>query len=447
MATLRRDLPRGSRLLLAALSAAFAAALSAPGEALAGTWCGNDVSDRNRTPEAVSGYQIHVVYAFPSDGADRFASLANPIVTDLETIDAWWRSQDPSRTPRFDEFAFPGCAPGPARLDLSKVRLPNPSSHYANGNTTLQRLFVDLGGSPFGFAHDWAKYLVYYDGAMFEDDVCGMSHSPTSVTVGRTIAAVFLQTCPDDTGQGGYRAWTAAHELVHNLGAVQRAATGSCPEPGHTCDNEQDLMGPFVNTPMSSAILDHNRDDWYGHGGAWADVQDSPWLLRLGAPRPQLTVVLPPSATGARVESEPPGISCPPQCSIDWDAGSEVRLAVTPPAGLRLVRWQGACTNREELCMLTLGASTTATAVFGPTHFRLSLAVSGTGAIRTSLGKSCARRCISRVSAEDVVVLRALPRKGYRFVRWSGACRGTKPTCRVRMTQARSAAAIFARRR
>ena len=29
--------------------------------------------------------------------------------TDAETFDAWWRGQDPTRTPRFDLFAFPCC--------------------------------------------------------------------------------------------------------------------------------------------------------------------------------------------------------------------------------------------------------------------------------------------------------------------------------------------------
>ena len=444
-----RALLQGSRLLFAAVCAAGAAALVGPGTALAGTWCGNDVVEANRLPEAVAGHQIHVIYAFPSDGADRFSAVASPIVTDLEAIDGWWRSQDPTRTLRFDQFAFPGCAPGLTRLDLTRVRLPQPASVYSDPLQILPRLFVDLGGSPFGFTHEWAKYLVYYDGPMANPNICGIGHTPTSLTVPRTIAAVFLQTCMDfdDLGQGRVRAWTAAHEIGHNLSAVQRAAPNACPDSGHTCDQFTDLMSRFVvDGPISDALLDFNHDDWYAHNGGWPDVQDSPWLYRLGVARPQLTVALAGGAAEATVESELPGISCPPQCSVDWDPGVEVRLSALPPSGQRFVRWQGSCTNREELCVLLLDGSKTVTAVFGPSDYRLSLSVAGKGVIRTSRGTACARRCSSLVAAEEVVRLRAQARKGHRFVRWTGACRGKKLTCAVTMTAARSVRAHFARR-
>jgi Divergent InlB B-repeat domain len=445
----RRALARRSRLLLALLCAVAGAALASPGAALAGTWCGNDVAQSNRVPEAVAGHQIHVIYAFPSDGADRFSSVASPIVTDLESIDAWWRSQDPSRTPRFDQFAFPGCPPGLTRLDLTKVRLPRPSAAYIDVDTILERLFVDLGTAPFGFTHGWAKYLVYYDGVVDEADTCGIADTPPTLGFGRTIAAILLRSCIEvsDLGQGGYVAWTTAHEVVHSLSAVHRAAPSTCPQEGHTCDNDQDLMAEFVSAPVSSALLDHNRDDWYGHAGSWPDVQDSPWLYRLGVARPQLTVALAGAAGGAKVQSEVPGIACPPQCSIDWDPGVEVRLAAVPPANRRFVRWQGACGNREEVCAVTLDASKDVTAVFGPRTYRLSLAVSGSGTIRTSLGRSCARSCATAVGAEETVRLRAQPRTGHRFVRWSGACRGRRTTCTVALTAPRSVRAHFAPRR
>ena len=52
-----------------------------------------------------------MIYAFPSDGVDRYASLAPLIAADLSAIDGWWQRQDASRTIRFDLFAFPGCTP------------------------------------------------------------------------------------------------------------------------------------------------------------------------------------------------------------------------------------------------------------------------------------------------------------------------------------------------
>jgi List-Bact-rpt repeat protein len=325
-------LPRASHLPLALLCAAVAAALAAPGTAVAGTWCGNDVAEANRLPEIVSGNQIHVIYAFPADGADRFSQVASGIVSDLEAIDAWWRSQDASRAPRFDLFPFPGCAPGLGRLDLTKVRLPQPAARYGEPFTLLREIGNDLAATPYGVGEPWAKYLVYYDGPVATPNICGVSHTPSSLNVARTISSVFLQTCPDDLGTGNYRAWTAAHELAHNLGAVPAGAPHLCSGSGHACDHELD-------------------------------------------------------------------------------------------------------------------ASKSVTAVFGPSRYRLSLAVAGSGTIRTSEGTSCARRCSSLVGAGLQVRLRAQPRKGHRFVRWSGACRGRRLTCTVTLSANRSVRAHFARRR
>ena len=33
--------------------------------------------------------------------------------------------------------------------------------------------------------------------------------------------------------------------------------------------------------PLSSLYLDFNHDDYYGHSGSWADIQDSLWLHRV----------------------------------------------------------------------------------------------------------------------------------------------------------------------
>src|SRR5262249_62039836 len=73
--------PMRRALLLPALALSEAAGL-APA-AHADTWCGTDAVATDREPEAVSASQIHVVYAFPSDGTDRFSLEAGPIVADI----------------------------------------------------------------------------------------------------------------------------------------------------------------------------------------------------------------------------------------------------------------------------------------------------------------------------------------------------------------------------
>ena len=81
------------------------------------------------------------------------------------------------------------------------------------------------------------------------------------------------------------------------------AAPHICPDSAHTCDNPDDLMYPYVNGTLATAILDPGRDDWYGHSSPWFDVQDSPFLKHL-----QEQVHLTVGITGAgEVTSEPAG--------------------------------------------------------------------------------------------------------------------------------------------
>ena len=81
------------------------------------------------------------------------------------------------------------------------------------------------------------------------------------------------------------RVIVAAHELMHTLGAVDgRSAPNGCAS-GHVCDGGTDLMtATLENGPLESRVLDVGRNDYYGHGGSWDDVQDSRFLERLDSP-------------------------------------------------------------------------------------------------------------------------------------------------------------------
>ena len=76
---------------------------------------------------------------------------------------------------------------------------------------------------------------------------------------------------------------------------------------------------------------------------------------------------------------------------------------------------------------------------------KLGVSVAGPGrVVSTPGGVRCKPRCAASFRRGTQVVLRAVPAKGARLVRWSGACSGTKP-CRLAMTRARSATARFRR--
>lgn len=78
---------------------------------------------------------------------------------------------------------------------------------------------------------------------------------------------------------------------------------------------------------------------------------------------------------------------------------------------------------------------------------RLRVSVGGPGKVTSSpRGIACPRRCSSTYPDEARVRLRPKARKGARFKRWSGACRGTRG-CVVRMNRARAVRAVFVRKR
>ncbi len=278
-------------LALAAVLAVSAAQAAPAGTPPVVQWCGGaEEAPADRTPDAVRAFQIHVIYAVPSGGPDRFAALVSPIATDVAAIDAWWRSQDPTRAPRFDLAAFDACPAAFARLDVSAVRLPHDAAFYASNQFELLRADLDAAG----FTDPDKKYLVYYDGPPIPSPTgvyCGRTESGVLGGGRRAYSIVFLGGfCGATLGTGGPTTVTAAHELIHGLGALPTPASGpgpphACPnDPGHPCDDPRDILYPQASTTASldGLVLDSGRDDYYGHSGSWWDVRDSPFLARIG---------------------------------------------------------------------------------------------------------------------------------------------------------------------
>jgi hypothetical protein len=421
----------------------------------AAAWCGTDETSTDRTPEInlSAAEQIHVVYAVPSDGVDQFSSYSSRIASDAEAIDNWWRGQDPSREPRFDLYAFPGCGSRFGMLDISVVRLPQPSSYYdADLGTRMNRLTADFRGR-FG---PRMKTLVYYDGPVVEPDVCGTAWTipPDGPNDLYGFGFVWLQAtaCPNDVGSGGISATALIHETVHNMGAFTNpGAPHECPAPNvrHACDSPLDLMYPFVTpgTKLASEILDFGRDDYYGHSNpALVDVQDSLWLSHL--PQVPLTVAVRSTggAGGAVLLSLLGGPVCTSSCSYTLDGDTKVTLQPTPGRNARLIGWSGACTGAGP-CTVTMDAAKSVTASFGAATFAVSVSVTGRGRVTSSpAGISCPGRCSHRFAAAQTVRLTAKPGKGYRFGGWSGSCHG-KRSCVLTTSRDRSARAVFKRKR
>jgi hypothetical protein len=406
-------------------------------------WCGGDESSADRTPDILGGNLLHVIYAMPSDGVDQFGAFVHRIATDVGAIDTWWRRQDPTKTLRFDLAPFAGCTTTAGQLDISFVRLPHPSSAFVTLGSNLSALAADLSAVHLDVRTK--RYLVYYDGPTNDLDVCGTAfRDPTGRGGPEFVAAVWLRACGGDVGAGDVQAAAATHELLHSLGVLPAGAPHACKgDDGHPCDSPADLMYPELSLHFDSLVLDVGRDDYYGHSGSWLDIQDSPWLMRADVPPSALTLTVRRRSPEDRVASDPVGVACPAACAVLFDTGSQVRLTAVPGGSSRFVGWTGACTGASSTCTVTMDAAKAVEARFGPSSFRLSVAVTGKGrAVVPALGLTCTRRCAATVDAGAVVRVRAAPAKGWRFAGWSGACRG-RGACSVRVSANSAVGATF----
>ena len=80
------------------------------------------------------------------------------------------------------------------------------------------------------------------------------------------------------------------------------------------------------------------------------------------------------------------------------------------------------------------------TALFGPSRIPLRVSVAGKGAVR------CTPRCPKTFPGGNQLTLQAVPAKGWRFLAWSGGCKGKLPLCRPATDFALSVRATFGRR-
>jgi hypothetical protein len=399
------------------------------------TWCGTDEVSQNRVPdlEVSAAQQVRFVYAVPSDAPDNFGATASGIATDAAWIDSWWQGQDPTRTPRFDRYAFPGCTSKFAQLDIGFVRLPNPAVYYALPQTPSLRLDRDFQQLNL-FPAD-SKTIVYFDSPIRDRQVCGETDYLSDNAGGspRGIVYVYLQSnCNIGAAGAGGTAEVAAHELLHNLGAVPEGAPHECPtSSSHACDSTVDIMYPFISdgSTLDTVQLDVGHDDYYAHDGSWWDVQDSSWLTHL----PQFPFSLTVAGSGTLVAvSAGARLPCTTGCTgLALDNGASVSVTAVPAAGFAFSSWGGACSGTVRACTVAVGAATQATATFVKAALRVTVAVGGKGRVTSSpAGIACTGTC-TKVFAATSVKLTAKPAAGWRFAGWSGACAG-KGVCTVR---------------
>ncbi|HKS81170.1 MAG TPA: hypothetical protein VJR23_06660 [Candidatus Acidoferrales bacterium] len=162
----------------------------------------------------------------------------------------------------------------------------------------------------------------------------------------------------------------------------------------------------------------------------------------------QFTLTLTDAGTGSgTVTSSPAGINCTgtgPNCSANFNSGTQVTLTETPASGSTFAGWAGACSGTGS-CVVTMSAAQSVTATFNTTTFPLTVTEAGTGSgtvTSSPAGVNCPTTCSANFNSGTQVTLTEAPASGSTFAGWSGACSGTG-SCVVTMSAAESVTATF----
>jgi hypothetical protein len=320
-------------------------------------------SDR---PDEVRGPQLHVVYAVPSDGADRALDTSGAIESSVASFQRWLAAETGGATLRQDTFQ--------GSLDVTFVRLPRSdadiSARGAFVRDEIERLLRESG-------HVVANklYAVYYDGS--STFACGGGAWPP--TLPGQVAAMYLRgrppgAAPCETNPlaapgapPGYTDYAMLHELLHTLGAVPTCAPHHH-LAGHTSDRPDDIMWAGTGAWQIPGKLDPGRDDYYGHGRPGCfDLARSPYLTSNGPPAPPALTADRPVLSGARAgrtltvtlriaADGGPVASARPRCALR--VGGRTLRPVTATFGnsRTICRWRLTRTSRGRRAAGTIGA-------------------------------------------------------------------------------------------
>jgi hypothetical protein len=343
---------------------------SLPAPWLADSWCGTETST-NDTAHAVDTTSpvIKVVYAYPSDQADRFSTYKSVIQEQAKTISGLvYATSGQLKSLRFDL----GTACGAAYVDIQSVQLPHTLDYYRN---------YDVSGSPsrfdqitndvipaLGSSSQRRNVLVYADylGASNIDGssfgAAGQAElisSPLGVSdqhgsgnphnAGGLFAVAYGlgRTYFTSNGQA-FGDEVPLHEITHTLGAVQFSAPHSS-LAGH-CYDESDVEcyndggsyftsgGTTTSTCSDSAheVYDCGLDDYFNPSPApgsylathW-NLFDSAFLCDAGSCSGQAAGgdVGPtaPAAPPTTVVNPPPSAQNPPAAAVAFNATTLAR--------------------------------------------------------------------------------------------------------------------------
>lgn len=215
----------------------------------------------DRPDRYVDKYQVHVIYAVPSDREDQQRDVKKTFDQSLGAANTFF-AKTTNQKIRFDETED-------GSLDVSYLPLQNSDNFYAS-KLAFAREAIQSDVRMAGFNDARKLYLVYYEGT--NDATCG---NAPSVGTGDGVTVIYLhglskttyacdsnQFATDENG-AGYLEFAALHELVHSLSFVDNCAPHATAEGNHTDDDPTDLMYAG-SLPWHPVTIDPGQDDYFG---------------------------------------------------------------------------------------------------------------------------------------------------------------------------------------
>jgi len=248
-------------------------------------------------PDIDDGYNIHIIYALPSDGIDKKYDLNNQISMLAYQMDKWFNKKTKNRLFTDGQYLkFDRDNNG--KLDITFLKLEitnlNISKEGINAVNVIQSEISRLG-----FNNENKVYLVIYGGS--NKDVCASSQLPQHVkrSITANTAALYYPGKSDDScveNNGGFKpefnntTRFALHEILHVLGVVPKCAPDHLVFPSEGTINDgigghltvpSDIMFSVQSNVTFSKMdqLDMKSVNYYNHDNDCLDLAKSRYVV------------------------------------------------------------------------------------------------------------------------------------------------------------------------
>jgi hypothetical protein len=281
--------------------------------------------------DGVTGKRVEVLYVVPADKTDRFETIKDAlgqyVIRADRQLNASARETGGSRHWRFVTEADPAGS-APCILKMTKVAIGSTADDSFDAMISAVKAQ--------GYNRSDRKYLMFGESNVY----CGIGtlygdSRPEQTNVNNGSYAQYARA---DAGCWNY---AEAHELMHNLGGVQKDSPNAT--PGYHCSDEADEMcydddgsGPVIMRNVCSgrdgSLFDCNHDDYFLAGTpAASNYLATHWNTANSA-----FLIDPGFVADTTAPAVPTGVTATPgpgQVTLNWAANSEADLA-----GYRVLR-------------------------------------------------------------------------------------------------------------